>query len=323
MIRPRPSALQDYESHHGPNMTPMVDVVMVILIFFMAAMSFVGPEWFLRAAVPMIRGPGDVSEPAADPFALPPAIFTLRLERTGVETTATGLGLEAATLDRAAERIRQMAGELSAADVVLQLMPAPDVPYRDVIRVHDEARRAGVRGVGLGALPRPGSSPRGHLPRPAHGVDLQPVPLRPQAPGRAHAIAQLDELGEVDGLDLARVEVDEQVGRASSVREQESRVVVVEEHALEDPGVEEQAERPVDRRLGDAVARVPHGSHERIGLEEPVGFDDGIEDASPLGRVAQPLALEPAPEDRAQRLDDPEFVRGFRHGVILVRRGRA
>ena len=39
-------------AHVGPNMTPMVDVVMVILIFFMTWMSFVGAEWFLRTALP-------------------------------------------------------------------------------------------------------------------------------------------------------------------------------------------------------------------------------------------------------------------------------
>jgi len=37
-------------------MTPMVDVVMVILIFFMASAAFLGAEWFLKAAIPSKRG---------------------------------------------------------------------------------------------------------------------------------------------------------------------------------------------------------------------------------------------------------------------------
>ncbi|MDX2148115.1 MAG: biopolymer transporter ExbD [Planctomycetota bacterium] len=45
------TALGTYELHHGPNMTPMVDVVMVILVFFMASAAILGPEWFLNAGL--------------------------------------------------------------------------------------------------------------------------------------------------------------------------------------------------------------------------------------------------------------------------------
>lgn len=33
-------------------MTPMVDVVMVILVFFMVSAAFLGPEWLLGSLVP-------------------------------------------------------------------------------------------------------------------------------------------------------------------------------------------------------------------------------------------------------------------------------
>ena len=45
----------------GPNMTPMVDVVLVILIFFMAATTIVGQEWFLSADLPEQQRDADVS----------------------------------------------------------------------------------------------------------------------------------------------------------------------------------------------------------------------------------------------------------------------
>ena len=48
-------------AHFGPNMTPMVDVVMVILIFFMASAAFVGEEWFLFAAIPVQAAPGQAA----------------------------------------------------------------------------------------------------------------------------------------------------------------------------------------------------------------------------------------------------------------------
>ena len=41
----RRSALYTWQLQFGPNMTPMVDVVMVILIFFMASATFAGAEW--------------------------------------------------------------------------------------------------------------------------------------------------------------------------------------------------------------------------------------------------------------------------------------
>jgi len=72
----------------GPNMTPMVDVVLVILIFFMASTAFIGPEWFLRAALP--------SDQAADQggadFSLPPARFEIVLAIGAVEAQAVATG---------------------------------------------------------------------------------------------------------------------------------------------------------------------------------------------------------------------------------------
>src|SRR5206468_1001446 len=48
----------------GPNMTPLVDVVMVILIFLMLAGSFVGAEHFLVSNLPLSQtGAGNVQTP--------------------------------------------------------------------------------------------------------------------------------------------------------------------------------------------------------------------------------------------------------------------
>src|SRR5262245_65539597 len=49
----------------GPNMTPLVDVVMVILIFLMLAGSFAGAEHFLISNQPLTKsGVGGASLPA-------------------------------------------------------------------------------------------------------------------------------------------------------------------------------------------------------------------------------------------------------------------
>ena len=48
----------------GPNMTPLVDVVMVILIFLMLTGTFTGQEWYLVSNLPLRQtGGGNVQPP--------------------------------------------------------------------------------------------------------------------------------------------------------------------------------------------------------------------------------------------------------------------
>ncbi len=62
MTTRRPAPLR-FDS--GPNMTPLVDVVMVILIFLMFAGSFVGAEHFLVSNLPFSeKGSGAAAPPA-------------------------------------------------------------------------------------------------------------------------------------------------------------------------------------------------------------------------------------------------------------------
>jgi biopolymer transport protein ExbD len=144
----RRDALHVWELHYGPNMTPMVDVVMVILIFYMAAASFVGPEWFLNALVPQRHQP---RADASGGLVLPPARFTVRLAMDGAgRTSASGLGLAGVGLDAMSNRIAALTGDVGADEIMIEIIPAPDVPYQDVIRVHDACERAGVDRVSLG-----------------------------------------------------------------------------------------------------------------------------------------------------------------------------
>src|SRR3954469_15594386 len=59
-----------YES--GPNMTPLVDVVMVILIFLMLSGSFVGNEHYLQSNQAITGGAGPASRgtPGDDPIEI-------------------------------------------------------------------------------------------------------------------------------------------------------------------------------------------------------------------------------------------------------------
>lgn len=144
----RRGALHQWDTHFGPNMTPMVDVVMVILIFFMAGASFVGPEWFLPVAVPR-TGAGAAP---ADPFVLPPARFVISL-RSGPDgrTLASGLGSGEVQLDTLSGRLAALAEQTRGAALIVIVRPGPEVPYQDAVRVFDACTEAGIEQVGLGA----------------------------------------------------------------------------------------------------------------------------------------------------------------------------
>jgi biopolymer transport protein ExbD len=137
----------------GPNMTPMVDVILVILIFFMATTVIVGEEWFLGAGLTRQAREGAAAQAPADPFEMPPPRFTLRLRVGEGGTVVSGLGAPVvvaspAAMDAWAE------GALAALDrpsLVIVVAPAPDVPYEHVVALHDALVRAGVEQIGLSA----------------------------------------------------------------------------------------------------------------------------------------------------------------------------
>jgi biopolymer transport protein ExbD len=146
----RRSALHTWEMNFGPNMTPMVDVVMVILIFFMASTSFVGTEWFLRAAIPR-AGEAQQQAPAeGDPFRLPPARFEILLSHEpGIGTIASGRGIETGPVAELPAQLRELAHGAGKDDVILIIRSQPHVPYADVIRAHEGATAAGIEKIGL------------------------------------------------------------------------------------------------------------------------------------------------------------------------------
>lgn len=148
MLRRR-DALHTRSLHYGPNMTPMVDVVMVILIFFMAGTTFIGRELLLRSAVE--TAPGRAGETRA--LELPPVQLDLRLRAGPDETLVTGLGRAEVTIDEAAALLGALVAGTPADEVVVTIVPDPDVPYADVVRLHSACHRAGIRRTAIGAAP--------------------------------------------------------------------------------------------------------------------------------------------------------------------------
>lgn len=144
----RRDARSVYEEHAGPNMTPMVDVVLVILVFFMASTVILGPEFFLRAVLAE-ETPRDAA-PAGPDLSLPPAEFLIRLEPSPSGTRATGLGLRGVGLAEMRAALAGLPGRLgSTEELLITIAPADGVPYQDVVTIHEAALDAGFPNVAL------------------------------------------------------------------------------------------------------------------------------------------------------------------------------
>ncbi len=151
------NARANYDSHHGPNMTPMVDVVMVILIFFMASTAILGPEWFLRSGLAShaasaqqspdsdIRVRIELRRDVADSNTPTQATLRDRGANLGTETPEQTIIPFTQLRDALARRAqRHTAGSL------IVLIDAGDrVPYDEVVQVHEWCAQLGIQRVGL------------------------------------------------------------------------------------------------------------------------------------------------------------------------------
>jgi len=138
------SALASYEAHHGPNMTPMVDVVMVILIFFMASTVVMGPEWFLRSGLPR-KGTAVTTQPQAESRIR----VRLSVDDAGATRVSIDAGPNLSPAD-AVLAIRQRAIDPASALATTLLIDVDDqVPYADVVTIHEAAAAVGITKVGV------------------------------------------------------------------------------------------------------------------------------------------------------------------------------
>ena len=132
-----------YDSHAGPNMTPMVDVVMVILIFFMASTAFLGPEWFLKTHLPKA---GAVAPANVEELTRLHVVLTLSHEN---KTMAAVGGLPGLSMEQLDAKLAEETKRAKRSNIVVLIDPAPEVPYDDVVRVHEMCARLGISKAGL------------------------------------------------------------------------------------------------------------------------------------------------------------------------------
>ncbi len=128
----------------GPNMTPMVDVVLVILIFFMAATTIAGQEWFLRTDLPESGDDQDASLRLDLPTPMLDVSLFVESGSPGGRIMVQGLGNEARTLDSLLRQIESM-DDADAQGLILRVGADDRVPYGSIVALHDAGTRKNMR----------------------------------------------------------------------------------------------------------------------------------------------------------------------------------
>lgn len=130
-------------------MMPMIDVVFLLLVFFLCTASFEEPEQNLAASLSIVSltpGAGaDTTPPELDDVTLVGSSFN------GVTTWTVNAGRSTTDEAELAELLRQLATIDRGLPVTIDA--GPTVPMRDVVGAYDAARSAGFGRVLLATDP--------------------------------------------------------------------------------------------------------------------------------------------------------------------------
>ncbi len=129
-------------------MTPMIDVIFLLLIFFLTTSSFQLVEQLLPSGVSkMNMAAGDALEQPLEPTQdmLEQVIIELRIAEAGVNAKLNGVAL--ASLDELPARLQAMSQ--IRPDVPVIIDPDAKVKAMDVIAAYDWSRQAGLTRVYL------------------------------------------------------------------------------------------------------------------------------------------------------------------------------
>ena len=126
------------------SMTPMIDVVFLLLVFFVWTASFQVVENMLPTSLLAVAGTQatELAEPAPD---LDFDEIVIRLIWEGRALRWQINNLRVASLEEVRSRLDQIAAIRQSARVILH--PDQEVPIGDVVDVYDQARLAGFKQV--------------------------------------------------------------------------------------------------------------------------------------------------------------------------------
>jgi len=137
----------------GPNMTPLVDVVMVILIFLMLAGTFGGTEWYLTSNLPYSpKGGGAAQLP---PGFVPDQPLEIKVDSPVPDRFIARVeGYTADDINKLSAVLIKMRDKLAAAGsppdkVQVIISPARNVKYKFITDVYTAANQAQFQKVGF------------------------------------------------------------------------------------------------------------------------------------------------------------------------------
>jgi biopolymer transport protein ExbD len=127
---------------NGPNMVPLVDVSLVILIFMMLAGSFGMGEHYLHSDLPAPQSAAGASSVLDEPLVVRLAPAANALSAQFLDQKAGSLQALQQGMQAVHDRLNRAVGG-SAEKTLILLAPSPAVPYEQAIAAYEAIRKAG------------------------------------------------------------------------------------------------------------------------------------------------------------------------------------
>ncbi|TWT46469.1 biopolymer transporter ExbD [Botrimarina hoheduenensis] len=130
-------------------MTPMIDVVFLLLVFFLCTASFQRPETELAARLVVAAVSGEGAAESAEPSPVLDDVSVSGVVVGGATVWTVNDGpstADVAQLDRLLVEVAAI-----SADLPVTIEAGPTVPLADLVAVYDAARKAGFSTVQIAA----------------------------------------------------------------------------------------------------------------------------------------------------------------------------
>ena len=136
----------------APNLTPVVNIAMVVLVVFMLTASFIEPQLYMRSDVALLEQGGTSN---FDPDWTPPTPLAIVVDQdpqTQSVFTATVGGDRTGDAQQLQDILNQKREALVAAgtevgDIQVEISPRRQVIWQHLITVYEAAQRAGFSSI--------------------------------------------------------------------------------------------------------------------------------------------------------------------------------